>query len=208
MEGIRYYGKLLGNYGPAGVTAMSWDNIMPLFQAGKVAMWTDASVFYGQVVDPTKSQVNKEDVGIAPFPAGPKGDKPYIVVSWGMAVSKKTKNADAAEKFLAWATSADMQKKALAAQITVARNSPWVDKSVLAQVNPGLVTTRSLAAKTGIPYDRPYMSAVGEARDRIGEVIVESINTKGTSSNLQKIADQKVNQVNDLLMDTGEYGVQ
>ncbi len=57
VEAIRFYGKLLGNYGPKGVTSMSWENIMPLFQAGKIAMWTDASVFYGEIVDPAKTQV-------------------------------------------------------------------------------------------------------------------------------------------------------
>lgn len=63
LEAIRFYGKMLANYGPAGVTSMSWENIMPLFQAGKLAMWTDASVFYGQIVDPSKSQVAAANVG-------------------------------------------------------------------------------------------------------------------------------------------------
>ncbi len=208
LEGIRYYGRLIGTYGPAGVTAMSWDNIMPLFQAGKVAMWTDASVFYGNIIDPTKSQVPKESVGIANIPAGPKGSHPFIVVSWGMAISNKTKNADLASQFLAWATSPEMAKRALVANITMARNSPWADKDVLAQVNPDLVTTRAFAAKNGFPYDRPYMSAVGEARDRIGELIVESINSKGTSPTLQSTADKMAAKVNELLEDTGEYGVE
>ncbi|MCK9549038.1 MAG: extracellular solute-binding protein, partial [Sphaerochaeta sp.] len=57
IEGIRYYGRLLGSYGPQGVTSMSWENIMPVFQAGKAAMWTDASVFYGQIVDPSKTSI-------------------------------------------------------------------------------------------------------------------------------------------------------
>jgi multiple sugar transport system substrate-binding protein len=208
LEAIKYYGRLLGSYGPAGVTAMSWDNIMPLFQAGKIAMWTDASVFYGQIVDPTKSQVPMENVGIANFPAGPKGNSPFIVVSWGMAVSKKSKNMDAAQQFLAWATSKDMAKRGLIANITMARDSPWTDKDVLAKVNPSLVSTRAFAAKNGFPYDRPYMSAVGEARDRIGEVIIESINTKGTSAKLAKLAADKAKAVDELLEDTGEYGVQ
>jgi multiple sugar transport system substrate-binding protein len=208
LDAIRYYGKLLGSYGPAGVTAMSWDNIMPIFQAGKIAMWTDASVFYGQIVDPAKSQIPAENVGIADFPAGPKGNTPFISVSWGMAISKKAKNMDAAQQFLAWATSKDMAKRGLIANITMARNSPWLDKDVLSKVNPSLVSTRAFAAKNGVPYDRPYMSAVGEARDRIGEVIIESINTKGASTKLDAMAKDKVRSVNELLEDTGEYGVQ
>lgn len=180
---------------------------MPLFQAGKVAMWTDASVFYGQIVDPTKSQVPAENVGIANFPAGPKGNTPYIVVSWGMAVAKQSKNKALAMDFIKWATSRELAKRGMLANITMARSSVWKDPEVRAKVHPGLIATQEFAAKFGYPYDRPYMSAVGEARDLIGEVIIESINTAGTSANLEKLAREKVQAVNNLLEDTGEFGV-
>jgi multiple sugar transport system substrate-binding protein len=206
VDAIRYYGKILGNYGPKGVTSMSWENIMPVFQAGKVAMWTDASVFYGQIVDPTKTQIKADDVGIANMPAGPKMNTPFIAVSWGIAVAKQSKNKDAARKFLDWATSKELAAKGLLANITMARMSAWESKDVLAKVNPGLVETRAFAAKNGNPFDRPYMSAVGEARDLIGELVIESINTKGESANLDKMAKDRATKVNDLLKDTGEYG--
>lgn len=207
IDAIRYYGRILGNYGPQGATSMSWENIMPLFQAGKVAMWTDASVFYGQIVDPAKSQVAAADIGIANLPAGDKGSQPFIVVSWGMAIAKKTKNLESAQQFLAWATSKQLAARALTANITMARDSAWADKAVLATVNPDLVTTRAFAAKNGYPLDRPHMSAVGEARDRIGELVIESINTKGTSTKLEALAADMVRKVNELLEDTGEFGV-
>ena len=206
VDAIRYYGKLLGNYGPKGVTSMSWENVMPLFQAGKVAMWTDASVFYGQIVDPAKTQIGADKVGIANLPAGPKASAPFIVTSWGMAVAKQSKRKDMALKFLDWATSRELAAKGMLANITMARTSVWEDKTVLAKVNPGLVETRAYAAKNGYPLDRPYMSAVGEARDLIGELIIESINTKGASPNLEKMAKERVVKVNDLLEDTGELG--
>jgi multiple sugar transport system substrate-binding protein len=207
IDAVRFYGKLLALYGPTGVTSMSWENIMPLFQAGKVAMWTDASVFYGQIVDPTKSQVAAENVGIADMPAGPKASNPFIVVSWGMAVARQSKNKAAAMDFIKWATSKELAKKGLMANITMARNSAWADPEVRAKANAELVASQSFAAKNGFPYDRPYMSAVGNARDLIGEVIIESINTGGTSTKLESLAKQKVQQVNELLEDTGEYGV-
>lgn len=206
VDAIRYYGKMLANYGPQGITSMSWENIMPLFQAGKVAMWTDASVFYGQIVDPANSKIPAENVGIANVPAGPRAQSPFIVVSWGMAVAKQSKNKDAAKQFLTWATSLDLAKRGMISNITAARNAPWVDKDVLAKINPGLVETRAFAAKNGFPFDRPYMSAVGEARDRIGEVIIESITSAGASTNLDRIAKERVAKVNELLEDTGEYG--
>ncbi len=207
LDATRFYGKMLGNYGPAGVTSMSWENIMPLFQAGKIAMWTDASVFYGQIVDPAKSQVPAENVGIANFPAGPKQNTPFIVVSWGMGIAKQSTHKDLARQFITWATSKELAKKGLLANITMASLSAWNDPEVRSKVNPGLIETQAYAAKNGNPFDRPYMSAVGEARDRIGEVIIESINTSGTSANLEKMAKDKVAAVNELLEDTGEYGV-
>jgi multiple sugar transport system substrate-binding protein len=206
LDAIRFYGRMDGTYGPKGVTSMSWENVMPLFQAGKIAMWTDASVFYGQIIDPAKTQLGADKVGIANFPAGPKTNSPFIVTSWGMAVAKQSKKKDMALKFLDWATSKELAAKGMMNNITMARSSVWEDKAVLTKVNPGLVETRAFAAKNGFPLDRPYMSAVGEARDLIGELVIESINTRGTSPNLDKMAKERVAKVNELLQDTGEYG--
>lgn len=205
VDATRFYGRLLGNYGPKGVTSMSWENIMPLFQAGKVAMWTDASVFYGQVVDPAKTQVPVENFAIANFPAGPKTNAPFIVSSWGISVANQSKKKDLAMKFLNWASSKEMAIKGMMSNITMARSSVWNEQVVRSKMNPELIATRAFAAKHGTPFDRPYMSAVGEARDLIGELIVESINSKGTSANLDKMARDKADRVNELLKDAGEY---
>jgi multiple sugar transport system substrate-binding protein len=180
---------------------------MPVFQAGKVAMWTDASVFYGQIVDPAKTQIPAEDIGIAQLPRGPKDDSPFTVVSWGMAMSSASKNKDAAQKFLDWATSKELAKEGMLSNITMARNSAWADAEVRAVMNPGLVETQAHAAKNGYPFDRPFMSSVGQARDLIGEVIIESINTKGTSSKLEALAREKADAVDELLKADGEYGL-
>src|SRR5512140_3905696 len=206
IDAIRFYGKMLGNYGPKGVTSMSWENIMPLFQAGKVAMWTDASVFYGQIVDPSKTQIPVENFDIANFPAGPKTNAPFIVSSWGISVASQSKKKDMAMKFLNWASSKEMAMKGMMGNITMARSSVWDEQVVRSKMNPGLIATRAFAAKNGTPVDRPYMSAVGEARDLIGELVIESVNTKGASANLEKMAKEKVDRVNELLKDSGEYG--
>jgi multiple sugar transport system substrate-binding protein len=133
-------------------------------------------------------------------------NSPFIVTSWGIAIAKQSKNKELAMKFLEWATSKELAGKGMLTNITMARSSVWEDKAILAKVNPGLVETRAYAAKNGNPLDRPYMSAVGEARDLIGELVIESINTKGESVNLEKMAKEKVAKVNEILQDTGEYG--
>jgi multiple sugar transport system substrate-binding protein len=206
VDAIRYYGRLLGNYGPQGVTSMSWEALMPVFQAGRLAMWTDASVFYGQIIDPTKTQIPADNIGVAKLPVGPKGDSPFIVVSWAMGISGSTKNPDAAMKFLTWATSKELALKGMAANITMARNSAWSDPQVKATMNPGLIETQAHAAQNGYPYDRPFMSSVVQARDLIGEVIIESINSRGASPRIPALAVEKAAAVNDLLKADGEYG--
>ena len=206
VDAIRFYGKMLANYGPKGVTAMSWENILPLFQAGKIAMWTDTAVFYGQVVDPAKTQVAAANIGIANFPAGPKMNTPYFATAWGMAIGGQSKHKDLAMQFLQWATSKEMASKGLLAGITMTRSSVWSDKAVAAKISRELIETRAFAAKYGNPLDRPFMSAVGEVRDLIGELIIESINTKGESPNLASMAKEKADKVNTILKETGEYG--
>ena len=205
IEAIRYYGRLNGTYGPQGITAMSWEHLIPVFQAGRLAMYTDASSQCGQVMDPTKTQVPMENIGVVKLPAGPKGDSPYLVVAWAMAISSRTKDMDSSMKFLNWATSKEMYLRGMAANVTLARNSIWQDKAATAKMDPGLVETMRHASANGNPLDRPFMTSVVKARDLIGEVIIESINTKGTSSRLQALATQKVAEVNDLLKADGEY---
>ena len=87
----------------------------------------------------------------------------------------------------------------------MARTSVWNDPQVKAKVHPGLIETMQHASAKGFPLDRPWMTSVVKARDLIGEVIIESINTKGESPRLQALATQKAGQVNDLLKEDGEY---
>ena len=83
-------------------------------------------------------------------------------------------------KFLTWATSADLAKRGMLANITMARSSVWTG---LPRSSPrstrGSSKPARLPRRAAYPYDRPYMSAVGEARDRIGELVIASINSSG-----------------------------
>ena len=89
----------------------------------------------------------------------------------------------------------------------MARSSVWDDPSIVASMDPGLLDTKDHAYSVGYPLDRPFMTSVVQARELIGEVILESINTSGQSPRLQALATQKVNEVNDLLRADGEFGV-
>jgi multiple sugar transport system substrate-binding protein len=206
LDAFRFYGHMLSAYGPQGVGAMSWEQLMPVFQAGRLAMWTDASVFYGQIIDPAKNQVPAENIGVARLPRGPVSDEPFIIVPWGLSVSSGTRNMESAMRFVEWASSREMARRGMLSNITMARSSMWNDPEITAQMNPGLVDTMIHASQNGYPFDRPFMTSVVQARDLIGEVIIETIGTGGASPRLQALATQKANEVNELLRADGEYG--
>ena len=109
-------------------------------------------------------------------------------------------------KFLTWATSKEMAIRAMNSAMQVARNSPWEDAVVKSKTHPGILASMEHAFAVGFASDRPLMTSVAPARDLIGEVVLESIETKGESPRLQALATQKANEVNDLLKADGEYG--
>ncbi len=202
VEAFKYYGRLLHDYGPPGVTNMSWPQAQALFASGKVAIWTDASVLIAGIIDPGKSVV-ADQVGVAIFPAGPAGARPFQVVPWSVAVAAQSRQKDAALEFLKWATSKQVAKTAQLNGLTMARTSVWNDPEIVKQLYPGLAESANLTGPIAVPYDRPLMTAVGEARDAIGEVIVKAIETGGQAdiASLAKIAAGKVDV---LLVRAGE----
>ena len=206
LDAIRLYGRILGSYGPNGIGGMSWNEILPIFQAGRLAMWTDASVFYGQLIDPENTQIPAENIGVGRLPRGPVTQQPYIVTSWGISISSGTKDKDSSKKFLTWATSKEMAERAMLANIPMARISVWNDPSVTTHINPEIVDTMIHASQYGNPYPMPFMTSIVQGRNLIGEVITESIFTRGTSPRLQSLASQKAAELNELLKADGEYG--
>lgn len=202
IKAIQYYGKILHDYGPPGVTNMSWPQAQALMASGKVAMWTDASTLLPGLLDPQKSKV-ADKIGIAMFPAGPAGQHPYMVVPWAVSVSSQSKHKDAAWEFVKWLSSEDVMKKAQLAGNTTTRNAIWNDPSVLAKLHPGMADAAKKTGAIAVPYDRPVMTAVVEARDAIGDVLVKSIETGG-STDIAGMVKGAAAKVNELLAKSGE----
>ncbi len=204
LKAFAYYGEMLGKYGPPGVTNMSWPQAQALFAAGKVAMWTDASTLIAGLLDPAKSQV-ADKFAVAPFPVGPAGNHAYMVVPWALALGAQGTNKDAAWEFVKWAGGADVAKTSLVKGVTVARQAVWDDPAVASQLFPGLSGTAKAIGATAYSYDRPLMTAVGEARDAIGTVITQAIDSSG-SGDLKSAADAQAQAVDELLQKAGELG--
>lgn len=102
---IDWYLNVMKKDGPPGPTANGFNENQALFASGKCGMWIDATSGAGRIYDPKQSQVADK---IA-FTASPVTDKNPKASgwfwSWALGIPTSTKQADAAKKFVKWATS-------------------------------------------------------------------------------------------------------
>ncbi len=102
---VDWYLDVMKKDGPPGPTANGFNENQALFANGKCGMWIDATSGAGRIYDPKQSQVADKTA----FTASPVTDKDPKASgwfwSWNLAVPASTKQADAAKKFIAWATS-------------------------------------------------------------------------------------------------------
>ena len=107
---IKWYLDVMKKDGPPGAAANGYNENRALFSTGKCGMWIDATVTAGYLYDPKQSQV-ADKVAFAPAPitdANPKASGWFW--SWALGVPASTKHAEAAKKFVQWATSKEYVK--------------------------------------------------------------------------------------------------
>ncbi|GAB3489311.1 ABC transporter substrate-binding protein [Marinomonas epiphytica] len=101
---VNFYVDLLNEYGPPGSSSNSFNESLALFNAGKCGMWIDATIAASFVTDPSQSKV-ADQVGFAQSPISVTEKGANWLWSWALGIPAATKNADAAQKFVRWATS-------------------------------------------------------------------------------------------------------
>lgn len=142
------YVGLLKDYGPPGVTADGYNEILALFTTGKCGMWVDATVAAGSLANPEQSAVAGK-VGYAPPPVGKYEKGNHYLWTWALAVPVSSKVPEAAKTFIYWATSQDYID-------LVAKTSGW------ATVPPGTRTST---------YDNPaYQKAAPFAKLTLDQI--------------------------------------
>jgi sorbitol/mannitol transport system substrate-binding protein len=108
-DAITFYVDILKKYGPPGSSANSFNEILALYDEGKCGMWVDATIAASSISDPKQSKVaDKVAFAQAPVAVTPKGSN--WLWAWALAIPASTKNADAAQKFINWATSKEYVK--------------------------------------------------------------------------------------------------
>ncbi|PSB16275.1 sugar ABC transporter substrate-binding protein [filamentous cyanobacterium CCP1] len=104
QEAIGYYVDLMQNYGPPGASSNGFNENLALFSTGRCGMWIDATVAAGLISNPEQSNVY-DRVGFARAPIDEYANGSNWLWAWALAIPKTSKSPEAAERFLAWATS-------------------------------------------------------------------------------------------------------
>ncbi len=147
---LQFYVDLMHDAGPPGASSNGFNENLALFQSGKCGMWIDATVAASFVTNPTDSKV-ADQVGFALAPDNGLGKRGNWLWAWSLGIPAGSKKVDAAQKFVAWATSKEYLN-------LVAAKEGW------ASVPPG--TRKSLYANPD------YLAAAPFA-----EMTLESINS-------------------------------
>jgi sorbitol/mannitol transport system substrate-binding protein len=103
---LTFYIDLLNEAGPPGASSNGFNENLALFQQGKCGMWIDATVAASFVTNPAESKV-ADQVGFALAPDNGLGKRGNWLWAWSLAVPAGTEKAEAAQKFIAWATGKD-----------------------------------------------------------------------------------------------------
>jgi sorbitol/mannitol transport system substrate-binding protein len=146
---LDYYVALLKADGPPGASANGFNENLALFNDGKCGMWIDATVAASFVTGKDSKVADK--VGFALAPDNGLGKRGNWLWAWSLAVPAGTAKADAAEKFISWATSKHYLDLVAA-------------KEGIANVPPG--TRKSLYANADyakIPFAQPTLDSIDSA---------------------------------------------
>ncbi|MFF7656205.1 ABC transporter substrate-binding protein [Streptomyces sp. NPDC007983] len=102
-QATKFYVDLVREHGEAGAPQAGFTECLNALSQKKVAMWYDATSAAGSLEDPASSKI-AGNVGYAYAPTV-KTDSSGWLWAWSWAMPKTTKNADAASKFMLWASS-------------------------------------------------------------------------------------------------------
>ncbi len=110
-DAVGLYVDFLAKYGPKDAVSRGFNETLALFQAGKCAIWIDATVAAGFVSDLNQSKW-ADSVGFAQAPSAATSKGSHWLWAWALAIpaSVDATREAAAQKFVNWATSRDYVK--------------------------------------------------------------------------------------------------
>ena len=103
-DAVSLYVEMLTRWGPPGSAANSYNELLTLFEAGRCALWVDATIAASFVSRPERSKVAGK-VGFAQAPSAVTSKGANWLWAWSLAVPAASTRAPEAQRFITWATS-------------------------------------------------------------------------------------------------------
>ncbi|MEU9395408.1 sugar ABC transporter substrate-binding protein [Streptomyces sp. NPDC048324] len=107
-DATNFYVNLVRKHGEAGAAQAGFTECLNAMSQGKVAMWYDATSAAGSLEDPSTSKAAGK-IGYVYAPVEKTKSSGWLW-AWAWAMPKTTKKADAASKFMLWASSKKYEK--------------------------------------------------------------------------------------------------
>lgn len=199
VEGIKFYGRLMREYGPPGGATIGWKEAIGAFAQGKAAMIVDISIFALLVVEnPNRSKVMGK-VGYAAFPPGKPGMQVQIMPCTMLHINKYSKNKDAAWYYIQYMTGKDVLLDYKLNGMVVTRKSIWADPKVKAADKlPELSKIQYAGFENGKIGFEIQIAGFVEARQYLSQLIF----TGYEDGDVQAAADKTVKIVEEIMQRT------
>jgi multiple sugar transport system substrate-binding protein len=132
----------LGKYSPPGYASFNADDVGAHLLQGTAAMSINWPAWISSFANPSKSKV----IGKMEFTTLPSAQKPgqAEIGNWLIAISRDSRNADAAMDFLIWATGAEQMRRSAQRGNPPTRKSLFQDIELLAKFPAYPAQLRSL----------------------------------------------------------------
>lgn len=151
---------LIASAAPPGAGAFTWYESLQGFASGQYALSVNEADLFAPVYENPDESVISDDVGYAPTPLGPTGERAAGAWIWQMSMNAGSTQKDAAWLFLQWLTSKEtMVKTHLGGNMNPVRASAWADPDVAAMVQawgayPGqyIETVQTMSQVAGINF--------------------------------------------------------
>ena len=207
QNAVSFYVDLLTNYGPPESEKNSFNEILKLSREGKCGMWIDATIAASFLTDDSQSSVaNEWAFTQSPYQATTSGAN--WLWAWSLAISKKSKNVDAAKTFISWATSKDYIKLVASKNgwaniptgtrtstyqqqefLSVAGDFAKAELEALRTANPD-ASTLSPSPYSGVQFVPipEFVSIAGAAGQQVSDALQGNISVEEALSRAQTIA--------------------
>lgn len=200
QAGLKFRQDLM-KYMPPGIVDYDHNEVVQALAQGKVAMITEWSAFWGDLINPKTSKITN-CVAVATEPKGPAGLKPALG-GFSLAVNAQSdpKKQAAAWLFIQWLTSEAKAKDYVLAGGVSARQSVWEDAQIRKQF-PYVEPLVQSWTTDGVPFFRPRFPEWPAISELIAETGTQMMLGKVSTEEGAKILNEKIR---DILEKAGYY---